>query len=263
VGLSILAGAVVLVAFELPDPSWGDVVASLLSAAVLALAMTRSTASGPGLIAILAGLMFVTSSLINVAEGVLFDVIEPTAAPVALVWALLASVTAVTVMVAVAGRLERGAGVAPRPSPIESAGGLLWRLVASPAVFVVLYFVAGIIIIPFVEEFYQGRVMPDPLAIVSMQVLRALAMVGAAYPLLRTLPTRADAISVMAIALPVLGALVPLIPANDVMPVAVRLVHALETVPYYALFGILIAVWFGPPRHRDRSALPAAHAVRV
>jgi len=245
--LALVAGAAVLVVFELPRLSGGAVVAALLASAVLVLALSRSNASGPGSIVILTGLLFVTSWLVNIPEGVLFDVIEPAAAPVGLVKALLASFAAVLVIVAVAGRSGPGrAGdsapgpdlpatatlaVATSPSPIRSVRGLLWRLAATPAVFVACYFVAGMIIYPIVRDYYVGRAMPDPLAIASMQVLRSLALLAAAYSLLRTLERRRDAVLVLGLALPVFGAVFPMLPANDLMPAGVRLVHALETVP--------------------------------
>lgn len=258
--LSIPAGAVVLVAGSYPQITIGSVVASLLVCGVLALAVERSTASGPGLIVMLAGLLYVTFPLISLPEGVLFDVIEPAEAVVALAWLLVLMVAAVTVQVAVAGRLEPGPATPVSSSPIRTTRALLWRLAAVPAVFILCYFVAGLIIFPFVEPYYEGRLMPDPEAIVSMQVLRSLAIVGAAYPLLRTLPRRRDAVLVLALALPVFGAVAPLLPANDVMPASIRLVHALETVPYYALFGALVAVWFGPPRRRSAETASAGQA---
>lgn len=258
--LSIPAGAAVLVAGSYPQISWGSAVASLLVCGVLALALERSAATGPGLIVILAGLLYVTFPLISLPEGVLFDLIDPATAVVDLAWMLVLIVAAVTVQVAVAGRLEPGPATAASASPILSTRGLLWRLAAIPTVFILCYFVAGMIIFPFVEPYYQGRVMPDPQAIVSMQVLRSLAIVGAAYPLLRTLSRRRDAVLVLALALPMFGAVAPLLPANDLMPGSIRLVHGLETVPYYALFGVLVAVWFGPPRGRSWEDPPADQA---
>jgi hypothetical protein len=258
--LSIPAGAVVFLAAAFPDITWGWVVASLLVCGVLALAVSRSTASGPGLIVMLSGLVFVFSWLINLPEGVLFDVIEPAAAVVSLARLLVVTVVAVTVLVAVAGRLGPGPVEETRPGPVRSARGLLWRLAASPAVFILCYFVAGLIIYPFVEPYYQGRVMPEPLAIVSMQLLRALAIVGVAYPLLRTFSRRRDAVLVLALALPVFGVVSPMLPANDAMPAFIRLVHSLEMLPYYTLYGALVAAWFGPPRRRASSPLPASRA---
>lgn len=258
--LSIPAGAAVFVAGSYPQITWGSVAAALLVFGILAVALERSTASGPGLIVMLAGLLYVMFPLISLPEGVLFDVIEPAAAVVSLAWLLVLMLAAVTVQVAVAGRLEPGPATPTSTSPIRSTSGLLWRLAATPAVFIILYFVAGLIIFPFVEPYYEGRVMPDPQAIVSMQVLRSLAIVGAAYPLLRTIHRRRDAVMVLALALPAFGAVAPLLPANDVMPGSIRLVHALETVPYYALFGALVAVWFGPPRRRSPEVPPTGQA---
>jgi hypothetical protein len=65
---------------------------------------------------------------------------------------------------------------------------------------------------------------------------------------LRTLPSRKDARLILATAFPVVGVISLMIPHNDLMPPAVRLVHTLEMLPYYALCGFLFAVWFGPPR---------------
>lgn len=255
--ISIPAATAVLLVFHLPRFTWGDALASLLVCAVLAMAVSRSTASGPALIATLAGLHFVTSWLINIPEGVLFDVIKPAAAPAALVRSLVASICAVTVLAAVAGRLRTGEAPSEFAAPIRTVRALMWRLAALPVIFLVCYFIAGILIFPFVKQYYAGRTMPDPAAIASMQILRSLAILAAAYPVLRTLPSRRDAVLVLAIAVPVFGSIAPLLPANDLMPAPVRLVHALETAPYYALFGALAAVWFGS---KQRRSIPAARA---
>ncbi len=258
--LSIPTAAAVLLAFHLPRFTWGDVLASLFICTVLAMAVFRSNASGPGLITALAGLHFVTSALINIPEGVLFDVIKPAAAPGALLVSLAASLCAVIVLVAVAGRLGKEGKPATSAAPVLTVRGLLWRLALLPMVFLVCYFAAGMAIFPFVKEYYAMRTMPDPAAIASMQILRSLAILGAAYPLLRTLPSRRDAVIVLATALPVLGAIAPLLPANDLMPGSIRLVHALEMTPYYALFGALTAVCFGSPERPARPKRSVAAA---
>jgi hypothetical protein len=74
---------------------------------------------------------------------------------------------------------------------------------------------------------------------------------------LRSVRERRDGFLVLALAFPVLGALAPLLPANDLMPGPVRLVHALETIPYFALYGCLLALWFGSPRSEKPVAAPA------
>jgi hypothetical protein len=258
--LSVLVGGAVLLVFAQNGMGWGAIVSSLLMAGVVWLAMARSTASGVGLVVMLTGLVFVTTWLANIPEGVLFDVIEPAEAPVLLLVTLVTAVAAIVAMTAVAGRLTAEAGPRP-PSPDRPNGAVAWRLVALPVVFVVCYFLAGMLIYPYVEPYYVGRAMPGPGSIASMQVLRSLALVGAAYPLLRTFRERRDAILVLALALPVLGAIAPLLPANEAMPASIRLVHGLEMAPYYALFGWLIAVWLGPRRQSAASSASAASAL--
>lgn len=257
--VSVLVGAAVFLGLAHDGVGWGAVASSLLMAGVVSLAMARSTASGVSLVLRVAGLVFVTAWLANIPEGVLFDVIEPSEAPVILLLVLAATVVAVSSMAAVAGRPDRAPAESGR-MPERSNGALAWRLLAVPAVFVVCYFIAGMLIYPFVESYYAERALPNLASIASMQVLRSLALLGAAYPLLRTLRDRRDAVVVLALALPVLGVVVPLLPANPAMPAPVRLVHGLEMAPYYALFGGLLAVWFGPRRQAAASPASAASA---
>ncbi len=260
---AVLAGAVVMMATYLPGFGWGEAAGALLVAGAMGLIVARSRASGPGLIVMVAGLYFVVSWLVNIPEGVIFDVIPAAQAPTVLVRMLLTSVVAATAVVWVAGRLKQQEGAPSAAVPIDGAWALLWRLAATVAVFIACYFVAGMIIFPFVKAYYAGRTMPQPTAIVAMQVLRSLAILGAAYPLLRTFASRRDAALVLGISLPLMGAIAPMLPANDLMPPSVRLVHCLEVTPYLALFGVLLAVWFGPARRRAPGATPALEAVAV
>ena len=245
---TLVTAAVVFGLGAFPQPSFGHAVAALLVAAVLCLAAACSTASGAELVAVLATLYFVFGTLVNIPEGVLFDVVKVVDAPVAMARELgIAIVLAVTVA-AVFGRVRPAGDRAVISAPFATVPALLTRLAAAVAVFVVCYFVAGMIIFPFVKDYYAGRAMPGPGAIVSMQLLRAVALVATASFLLRTIPSRRHARLVLALALPVLGAIAQLIPPNPLMPPAVRIVHGLEITPYYVLFGFLLATWFGPRR---------------
>ncbi len=256
---AVLAGAVVLIASHLPGFGWGEAAAALLSAGVMGLIVARARASGPALVVMVAGLNFVVSSGVNLPEAVVFDVIPAPLAATTLVRVLLDSVVAALVVVWVAGRLGR-AEASPTTAPIDTIWALLWRLAATVAVFIVCYFVAGMLVFPFVKAYYAGRALPQPTVIVAMQVLRSLALLGAAYPLLRTFASRRDAMLVLGVTLPLLGAIGPMLPANPLMPPSIRLAHTLETVPYLALFGVLLALWYGPPRRRVQGGPAAAPA---
>lgn len=245
---SIPAAAAVLLAFSWPNLHWTNALSAILVAAALALGVSRATASGPTLITAFAGLHFVVYGLINIPEGILFDVIKPQVMPIAAFTALLSSFLTVTVLVAVAGRLNGPESPAGFARPIVTFTALFWRLMAVPAIFILCYFIAGMIIFPFVAQYYAGRAMPGPGAIVAMQVMRSLAILAAAYPVLRIIPRRSDAILVLAVTLPVFGAIVPLLPMNELMPGNVRWVHMAEMTPYYTLFGVILAFWFGAPK---------------
>ncbi len=254
---AVLAGAVVMMATYLPGIGWGTTAGALLTAAAMGLIVARSRASGPALVVAVAGLVFGVSWLVNIPEGVLFDVIPVTMAPPMLLRGLLTCVVVATVVAWVAGRLRQEDTGPSGALPIRSAWSLLWRLLATVAVFAVCYIGAGLLIYPLVKAYYAGRAMPQPSAMLAMQVLRSLAILGAAYPALRTFASRRDAALVLGVALPVVGVIVPMLPQNTLMPPSIRLAHTLETAPYLALFGVLIAVWFGPPRRRAQPA-PAA-----
>jgi hypothetical protein len=231
-------------------------VAALLCAGALALVASRSVASGGDLIAMLTGLYFVPA-LINLPEGALFDVIKVNELPIALVRELATGMIAAVLIASALGRLRTATSL-PLGSTTWTATGLLWRTVAAVAVFIVCYFAAGAIIYPFVREYYSVRTMPSLGAIASMQVLRALALIVCTYPIVRSIRSPRESRVTMAIVLPVLGGIAPLLPTNALMPPNVRLVHALEMVPYYALFGYLTAMWFGGSTAEEPSPARAA-----
>ncbi len=251
---AVLAATVVLLASYLPGFGWGEAAGALVLAGAMGLMVARSRASGPALVLAVAGLAFGVSWLVNIPEGVLFDVIPVTMAPPELLRGLVTSLVAATVVVWVAGRLRQEEAGPSAAVPIRTAWSLFWRLAATVAVFAVCYIAAGLVIYPFVKAYYAGRTLPQPTVMLAMQVLRSLAILGAAYPLLRTFASRRDAMLVLGVALPAFGAIVPMLPSNPLMPPSVRLVHTLETAPYLALFGVLLAVWFGPPSRRAEAA---------
>jgi hypothetical protein len=97
--------------------------------AVLGMAVSRCTAFGPGLVAILAMLHFVLAAT-NVAEVVLFDVLHIAAAPVALLRHLVASVIVSVALAWLFGGFREAQATSLAPAPVHSAIGLLWRLAA-------------------------------------------------------------------------------------------------------------------------------------
>ena len=254
----LAAAVVVFVARSFPSVTIGGALAAVFLCAALGLVAVRSIAGGPALIAILALLAFVPTAFVNISEAVLFNVMGVTAAPIALARALGVSLTAAVAVAAAAGRLQASpAEWRDVGSPAASVTGLLWRLVAAVVVFVLCYFVVGAVIYPWVRTYYQSRAIPPIASVASMQVLRAAALIAAMYPAVRAIPSRRTARWVLAVVLPVLGGLVPLLPENPLMPLPVRAVHAVEIMTYYTLFGALVATWFGA-RTTRAAAVPVA-----
>jgi hypothetical protein len=241
-------------------PTLGGALSALLVSVVLCWWASRSRASGAELVAAMAGFDFVVSSVATIPEGVLFDVIKVGQAPLMMLKQLGVALVLAVVVAALFGRLRPAPAATVTAPTGMSVLGLLWRLAAAVAVWTVCYAGAGMLIFPFVKDYYAVRAMPSPGAILATQVLRALCLVAAGWPLLRGVSSRLDGRLILATALPVIGIISLMLHENDLMPPFVRWVHTLETVPYYALFGLLVAVWFGPRGVSGDSAVGTSSA---
>jgi hypothetical protein len=133
-----------------------------------------------------------------------------------------------------------------------------WRpAVAASVVFLVLYMVAGSIMLPFFRDFYVGRPMPGLPALVALQLVRGLVWVAIAFPCLRRIESRTRAVFVLAVTFAVLGAIAPLLPPNAAMPERIRLAHMVEMTMSHVLFGMFTAWVF--TRRRVNPAQPGGN----
>lgn len=246
---TIVAASVLFLLTSMTHPGWREAVSALLVASMLSWVAARSQTRGVPLFLAITGLYYIPQILINIPEGVLFDVVEIGQAPVLMAHGLVVAFVIAGVVAMLFGSSDGNVNddceISTRSLTVP---GFVWRLAASVVVFIVCYGVAGSLIFPFVEGYYDMRVMPEPLAIASMQVLRACALCATALLVLRLIPRSKDARLLLAVLFPVLGCIALMIPDNELMPPMVRLVHTLEVVPYYTLYGFLLAVWFGPKR---------------
>jgi hypothetical protein len=214
----------------------------------------RSQAPGAELVVTLAGFYFILVSLTTIPEGVLFDVIKVGQAPLMMVRELGIALAIAIAIALLFQRSKAALGATAAPIAEMTIIGLLWRVVAAVVVFTLCYFVAGMLIFPLVKSYYQGRNMPDLVAMVAMVVLKVMCLIVATWLALRRIPSRGDARLILATAFPVIGVFSLMLHHNDIMPPAVRWVHTMEMTPYYALCGFLFAVWFGPPRESQSPA---------
>ena len=124
----------------------------------------------------------------------------------------------------------------------------LWRLAFCSAAYVFLYFLAGMIIFPYVRDFYATQHIPSFGQIVSLQFfLRGPAFVLVCLVLLRMfrLPGLSGALAV-GLAFTLLSGVATLILPNPIFPDAVRLVHLCEVTSSNFVFGCVVGWIWGP-----------------
>jgi hypothetical protein len=221
-----------------------------LSLYFVALAFAAFAASGRGyrLVVALFVLAFGVGSVNVLIEAVVFDVMSvnntlPAFAFHAVTFAILAVIAA-----AATRKLTGGAkiDIALRLTPV--------RIVAVALVYAALYFVAGMLIYPYVEEFYAGRPVPSGATVFVLQIFRGLIYLASAIPLLWLNPRFPRL--VLGVAFPLIAGFAPLVADIPSMPLWVRAAHAIEIASSNALFGVFLAWLIMPRTFEPRGGAP-------
>ncbi|MGH9373599.1 MAG: hypothetical protein ACRD15_18930, partial [Vicinamibacterales bacterium] len=150
------------------------------------------------------------------------------------------------VMAWLSGRWRHPADVPALP-PAHGSAGWIARFAACAIAYLVLYFTAGTIIYPYVQQFYDGRLMPSALALVLLQLcVRGPIFVALGLLIVRMAPAAKRRHAIMVgLAMSVLGGAAPLIVPNPYFPDAVRWVHFVETVTSNLAFGAIVGWLLG------------------
>ncbi|HEV2492571.1 MAG TPA: hypothetical protein VG204_05815 [Terriglobia bacterium] len=265
--LGIACGTLALILLDVvvsrfrSTPGWRWALADLLTAAVLAYAVWAARESHvrtSGLVARLTLLYFGIGYFNTLDEGMLFIGLPGREVAGGLVFGLLRALVVVAVLVALMGPMGRMTpGPAAREvSPVpRSFGQWLWRLAIGDVAYVFLYFVAGMLVFPFVKEFYITKTLPAPSTVILMQLFRALVYMAVALPVARLMRDRRHAALALGLAFSVLGGIAPLLPENPLMPGYVRLAHSIEIGVSNFIYGVILAWLFVPA---STAAVPAA-----
>ena len=142
-------------------------------------------------------------------------------------------------------------------APRTLTGHLWWKLPALGVLYIVLFLVAGSLILPYIRDFY-GRtnliVMPPFGVLLLTEFIRGLVHVISLWPFLRTMSGRRLQAAVLAgLALPILGGISSLLlPIDDILPPAIRRVHIVEIFGSNFVFGVITAGLL--VRRRDAAA---------
>ena len=136
------------------------------------------------------------------------------------------------------------------PAGAKSFAALAWRFVVSDLLYLFLYFSAGVVIWPYVKEFYSTQIVPSTATIVGLQLLfRGPVFVVICWLLARMIGLSGwkGALSV-GLAFTILSGVAPLIMPNPYFPDTVRWVHFGEVVSSNFIFGVLIQLIWGVAR---------------
>jgi hypothetical protein len=125
----------------------------------------------------------------------------------------------------------------------------LWRFLVSDVSYVVLYYIAGMIVFPYVRNFYAPEMLPPVSRLVAMQLLvRGPILVGLCLVLLRSLRLpRVSAALAVGAALALLNGVAPLLVPNPYLPDAVRWAHLCEIASSNFVFGVIVGWLWGRP----------------
>ncbi len=141
--------------------------------------------------------------------------------------------------------------------PDRSFSQKLWRSVLCSACYVFLYFLAGMIIFPFVRDYYATQHLPSFGQIVAMQfLLRGPMFILVCLTLIRMfrLPHLSGAVAV-GLAFTFISGVAALIMPNGIFPDSVRWAHFCEVTSSNFVFGCVVGwVWGSTQRVAHRVA---------
>lgn len=137
------------------------------------------------------------------------------------------------------------------PLPHRSFGQMAWRFVLCAVCYLVLYFSAGMIVFPFVRDFYATQHIPSPGQIAALQILlRGPVFVLVCLTLLRMvrLPRLTGALAV-GLLFTLLSGVAALVVPNVAFPDAVRWAHFCEVTSSNFVFGYVVGWIWGRAQH--------------
>jgi hypothetical protein len=257
-----LAACLVLsgVAWNALGWSWVILLSSGLTVAVLYVATSVSRAQGWRLFWMLSAL-YGGIGVINIQlEALVFRMFSPSEI-VRNTVSGLAQAALVSAILALGGTRRMDAANAGHSG---MASLLWWRVPVIALTYVVLFFVAGSLALPFFRQFYASSnvlVMPPFGLLVAAEFLRGLVYVVALTPLMRRLAgRRLQAALVAGLSLSILGGIAPLLmPVDSILPAAVRRIHMVEIFGANFVLGVIAAFLLvrRAPEARGAFAAPA------
>lgn len=197
-----------------------------------------------------------TIASVNLLEGTVFLTNSHLEWGKIFLYTLVSSALSIPVWTLLFGRRDNVAPAHYHPIQAKSRGERAWKFAVSDLTYLVLYYGAGLIIFPYVKDFYATQQLPSMGTIVGLQLLiRGPVFVLLCLALARMLglPRLSGALAVGAI-FTLLSGVAPLLMPNPYFPDSVRWVHFCEVTSSNFVFGAIVGWLWGQPK----VALPQA-----
>ena len=196
---------------------------------------------------------------INLLEGVVFLQSSSEWGGIFL-YTLLSSALMIPVWMLLFGKQNGPAPEHYHPIDSQSLGERVWKFALCDLVYIVLYYGTGMIIFPYVKDFYATQHIPALGVIVALQlVIRGplFALICLALTRMLGLPRLTGALAV-GFVFTLLSGVAPLLIPNPYFPNSVRWVHFCEVSSENFVFGAIVAWLWGQPSLAQAPALRQA-----
>jgi hypothetical protein len=245
--IQAVAGTLVLApAKPLPHAMLWTLLSNALVVAALSLVAVRSEWRGWRLGAVLAGIPLAISC-VNFIEGVVFLTNSGINWPRLLLFLTVSAALVMPVWMLLFGRRPDVSQPHYHPIAAQSRGERAWKFVLSDFAYVFLYLTAGMIIFPYVKDFYATQHLPSMGALLALQfLLRGPLFIALCLGMVRMLglPRLSGALAVGAV-FTILSGVAPLIMPNQFFPDAVRWVHLCEVTSSNFVFAAIVGWLWG------------------
>jgi hypothetical protein len=197
---------------------------------------------------------------VNLLEGVVFLTNSQVEWGKILLHAVISAALIVPVWMLLFGMRTDAAQEHCHPIESKSRGERAWKFVVSDFSYIFLYMAAGLIIFPYVKDFYATQHLPTMKTILGLQLMvRGPVFVVLCLALVRMLglPRLTGALTVGAV-FTILSGVAPLLMPNPYFPDAVRWVHFCEVTGSNFVFGAIVGWLWGQPKLAHQGTLQQA-----
>jgi hypothetical protein len=188
-----------------------------------------------------------TLAAVNLLEGAVFLKSSPMEFGRIFLYTLVSSILVVPMWMLLFGKRDADTTEHYHPIQAQTRGELVWKFVLCDLTYLFLYYGTGLIIFPYVKDFYATQTLPTMGTIATLQLLvRGPIFILFCLALTRMLGMpRLSGALVVGLVFTLLSGLAPLLMPNPYFPDSVRWVHLCEVTSENFVFGAIVAWLWG------------------